>query len=57
MRILVTGSQGFIGTYLCKELLDRGHKVIGVDDFSKYGTVLRPHDTHPNFNLQLMDMA
>ena len=31
MKIAVTGSQGFIGTYICQELLKRGHKVIGFD--------------------------
>lgn len=30
---LVTGGAGFIGTNLCKSLLDRGHSVIAVDNF------------------------
>ena len=31
MRILVTGSKGVIGQKLVKELMERGHKVLGVD--------------------------
>lgn len=31
MRILVTGSSGYIGNQLCKRLLQEGHFVIGVD--------------------------
>jgi nucleoside-diphosphate-sugar epimerase len=31
MRILVTGSAGFIGTHLCRELREAGHHVDGVD--------------------------
>lgn len=50
MKILVTGSQGFIGSYVCQELLKRGHKVFGIDDYSKYGKIQRPHDDHPNFH-------
>lgn len=49
MRILITGSQGFIGSYLCMELLNHNYSVIGIDDYSKYGPVIRPHDTHPEF--------
>lgn len=31
MRILVTGSEGFIGSHLTRELRDHGHHVVGVD--------------------------
>jgi len=56
MKVLVTGSQGFIGTYLCLELLKRGHSVVGIDNYSKYGKVKRPHDNDPNFTLLEMDV-
>lgn len=32
-RILVTGGAGFIGTHLCRRLLDQGHDVLCVDNF------------------------
>jgi len=47
MRVLVTGSAGFINGYLVQELLDHGHSVIGVDDFSKYGPTAKSYDQHP----------
>ena len=56
MKILVTGSQGFVGTYLCQELLNSGHEVIGVDNYSKYGKLIRPHDTHENFTFYEIDV-
>jgi nucleoside-diphosphate-sugar epimerase len=55
-KILITGSQGFIGSYLCSEFLEKGYKVIGIDNFSKYGPITRPHDNHPNFELIEMDV-
>lgn len=36
MRILVTGSAGFIGFHLCKLLLARGDEVTGLDNFNPY---------------------
>lgn len=32
-KILVTGAAGFIGSHLCKSLLDQGHHVTGLDNF------------------------
>tara|TARA_R110000737_G_scaffold68684_1_gene96876 strand:+ start:14138 stop:15154 length:1017 start_codon:yes stop_codon:yes gene_type:complete len=55
-KILITGSQGFIGSYLCQEFLSKGYQVVGVDNFSKYGPVTRPQDDHPNFSLLEMDV-
>lgn len=31
MRILVTGAAGFLGTHLCRTLIDQGHEVHGLD--------------------------
>lgn len=56
MKILLTGSQGFIGAYICNELLENGHEVIGVDNFSKYGALKRAHDNHTNFKLFKRDI-
>jgi UDP-glucose 4-epimerase len=49
MKILVTGSSGFIGGYLVEELLERGHQVVGIDNHSKYGWVAKSYDSHPRF--------
>jgi nucleoside-diphosphate-sugar epimerase len=47
-KVLVTGSAGFIGGYVTAELLEQGHSVVGVDNFSKYGPVKHSFDDHPN---------
>lgn len=49
MKILVTGSAGFIGGYLVEELLQAGHHVVGVDNFSKYGPLEQASRTHPHY--------
>ncbi|MEM7244930.1 MAG: NAD-dependent epimerase/dehydratase family protein [Acidobacteriota bacterium] len=51
MKILVTGSAGFISGYTVAELLDAGHEVVGIDNYSKYGEVERSYDDHPNYRL------
>ncbi|MFN3919636.1 MAG: NAD-dependent epimerase [Methylohalobius sp.] len=36
MRVLVTGTAGFIGSFLAHRLLDRGDEVIGIDNLNAY---------------------
>ena len=36
MRILVTGSAGFIGFHMAARLLADGHEVVGIDGFTPY---------------------
>lgn len=50
MKILVTGSAGFICGYLVEELLARGHEVTGIDNYSKYGKVEKSYDNHPRYH-------
>ena len=49
MKILVTGAAGFICGYLVPELLEAGHEVVGIDDFSKYGQTAKSYDDHPRY--------
>lgn len=49
MKLLLTGSAGFIGGYLVEELLAHGHQVVGVDNFSKYGKTQKSYDQHPKY--------
>jgi UDP-glucose 4-epimerase len=48
-KVLITGAAGFIGGYVVQELLSRGHQVVGVDNYSKYGPVTRSYDAHPAY--------
>jgi nucleoside-diphosphate-sugar epimerase len=51
MKVLVTGSNGFIAGYLVAELLEAGWDVVGLDNFSKYGRVAKSYDEHPRYKL------
>lgn len=50
MKVLVTGSAGFIAGYLVEELLNNGYEVIGIDNYSKYGKVEKSYDHHPKYS-------
>ena len=49
MKIFVTGAAGFIGGYLVEELLQAGHAVVGLDNFSKYGPLQQATLGHPRY--------
>jgi len=49
-KVLVSGSAGFIGGYVVEELLRRGYAVVGIDNYSKYGRVVKSYDGHPDYS-------
>ncbi len=49
MKVLVTGSAGFIAGYMVQELLSAGHEVVGVDNFSKYGRIEKSYQKDPRY--------
>ncbi len=57
-RVLVTGGAGFLGSHLCKRLLDDGHDVLCVDNFftGTRDNVLQLLD-NPHFELQRHDIT
>ena len=50
MKVLVSGSSGFIGGYIVEELLSKGYAVVGLDNLSKYGRVSHSYDDDPNYD-------
>jgi UDP-glucose 4-epimerase len=50
VKTLVSGSAGFIGGYVVEELLRRGHQVVGIDNYSKYGPVKKSYDDNPGYH-------
>ena len=39
MNILITGAAGFIGFHTSIELLDKGHKIYGIDSLNNYYSI------------------
>ncbi|MFC1859243.1 NAD-dependent epimerase/dehydratase family protein [Thermodesulfobacteriota bacterium] len=56
MKVLVTGSSGFIAGYLVQELLNHGHVVVGIDNYSKYGHVAKSYDSHTGYHFTRGDV-
>lgn len=44
MKILITGTAGFIGSHLSKRLLEEGHTVVGIDNLNDYYSVSLKED-------------
>jgi UDP-glucuronate 4-epimerase len=63
MKVLVTGTAGFIGMHTAQKLLARGDTVIGIDNLNDYYDVslkearLAQLTDHPNFRFSKLDIA
>ena len=63
MKLLVTGGAGFIGSNLCKVLLDRGDQVVSIDNLNDYYDVnikywrLEQLKKYSNFKFIKMDLV
>jgi len=63
MKILITGTAGFIGFSLAKVLLEKGYEVVGVDNFNSYYDVKLKEDRnkileeYDNYKLYRIDIS
>lgn len=63
MKVLVTGTAGFIGSHFAQRLLRRGDEVVGIDNLSDYYDVnlkrarLALFSAHPNYTHIHADLA
>lgn len=63
MKVLVTGAAGFIGMYVCTQLLARGDEVVGIDNLNDYYDVrlkaarLARLEGQPGFRFVRLDIA
>lgn len=55
-KVLLTGSEGFIGGYIVKELIKQNYHVVGIDNLSKYGKVVRNHSDSKHYEFHEGDV-
>lgn len=56
MKVLVTGSAGFIGFHLVKQLIQRGDEVVGIDNINDYYDVQLKYDRLAETGIQRSDI-
>ena len=54
---LVTGGAGFLGSHLCEELLDRGHRVVCIDNLETGSLANIAHIRVPEFEFRMIDIV
>jgi len=63
LKILITGSAGFIGYHLCRSLLDDGWEILGIDNINNYYDHKIKYDrlkmllNYSNFTFEKIDIA
>ncbi len=58
LRVLVTGGAGFIGSHLCRRMLDEGCRVLAYDNLlTGHIENIEPILGHPNFEFQHYDVT
>jgi len=56
--MVITGAAGFLGSHLCRALLDRGERVIGIDNMcTGRSSSLADIADHPNLTLVRADVS
>ncbi len=57
MKILITGTAGFIGMHLAQKLLDRGDEVVGLDSLNDYYDVNLKHNRLKKMGIDPKDLG
>ena len=56
-KIMITGVAGFIGSNVCKSLLNKGYHIVGIDNLSQSdGKNMNEFIENPNFEFYRIDI-